>query len=145
MAERHDFLVEIGTEELPPKALRKLAEAFARGLEEAFAEAGLAHGAVRPFATPRRLAVLVDGLAAKQDDREIERRGPPQKIAYDNEGNPTRAARAFAEKCGIAVADIEKDGTGKDARLIWRGIEKGQTAASLLPAKIGRASCRERV
>ncbi len=136
MAERHDFLVEIGTEELPPKALRKLSEAFARGLEEAFAEAGLAHGAVKPFATPRRLAVLVEGLAAKQDDRDVERRGPPRKVAYDNNGNPTRAATAFAEKCGIAVADIEKDGAGKDARLIWRGIEKGQTAASLLPAMV---------
>ena len=104
MAEQHDFLVEIGTEELPPKALRDLSVAFARGLVDALAEAGLAHGAVSPFATPRRLAVLVEGLAAKQADREAERRGPPLKVAYDKDGNPTRAATAFAEKCGIAVA-----------------------------------------
>ena len=136
MAEQHDFLVEIGTEELPPKALRNLSEAFAHGLVGAFAEAGLAHGAVSPYATPRRLAVLVEGLASKQADREVERRGPPRKVAYDKNGNPTKAATAFAEKCGIAVADIEKDGPGKDARLIWRGIEKGRTAASILPAMV---------
>lgn len=136
MAEQQDFLVEIGTEELPPTALRNLSEAFARRLEDALAEAGLAHGTVSPFATPRRLAVLVEGLAAKQADREIERRGPPCKVAYDKNGKPTRAAMAFAEKCGIAVTDIEKDGTGKDARLIWRGIEQGRTAASLLPAMV---------
>ncbi|MCH8959034.1 MAG: glycine--tRNA ligase subunit beta [Proteobacteria bacterium] len=136
MAEQHDFLVEIGTEELPPKALRNLSEAFAHGLVGAFAEAGLAHGAVSPYATPRRLAVLVEGLASKQADREVKRRGPPRKVAYDKNGNPTKAATAFAEKCGIAVADIEKDGPGKDARLIWRGIEKGRTAASILPAMV---------
>ncbi len=136
MAEQHDFLVEIGTEELPPKALRNLSEAFAHGLVGAFAEAGLAHGAVSPYATPRRLAVLVEGLASKQADREVERRGPPRKVAYDKNGNPTKAATAFAEKCGIAVADIEKDGPGKDARLIWRGIEKGRTAASILPTMV---------
>ncbi len=136
MADQHDFLVEIGTEELPPKALRNLSLAFARGLEDAFAEAGLTHGVVSPYATPRRLAVLVEDLATKQADREVERRGPPLKVAFDKNGKPTRAATAFAEKCGVAIADIENDGPGKDARLIWRGIEKGQTAANLLPAMV---------
>ena len=109
---------------------------FARGMEDALAEAGLTHGTISPFATPRRLAVLVEGLIAKQDDREVERRGPPVRVAYDQDGKPTKAALAFAEKCGIAANDIEKDGAGDGARLVWRGTEKGQTAASLLPAMV---------
>ena len=83
-----DFLVEIGTEELPPKALRGLLDAFAKGLAERLSEHRLEHGAVRAFGSPRRLAVLVEGLADKQPDRKVSQKGPPTRIAFDDAGNP---------------------------------------------------------
>ncbi len=133
MADKQDFLVEIGTEELPPKALHGLSLAFAKNLELALADAGLSHAAVRPFASPRRLAIRVDALQLRQPDREVEHRGPPLKVAYDDDGNPTRAATSFAKKCGAPLEKIEQENSGKDPRLIWRGVQKGRTAAEMLP------------
>ena len=82
-AASRDFLVEIGTEELPPKSLLALATAFADGIAKGLTEAGLSHKAVEKFATPRRLAVRVRKLVERQPDRAIERRGPPLKAAFD--------------------------------------------------------------
>ena len=96
MADKADFLVEIGTEELPPKALRRLAQAFANGVRTGIAKCELPHGDVRWYATPRRLAVLVQELATAQADRNMERRGPAIAAAFDEEGIPTKAAQGFA-------------------------------------------------
>ena len=95
MADR-DLLIEIGTEELPPKALHGLAEAFRTGVLAGLDRAELTHGEVREFATPRRLAVLVRQVADRQADKAVERRGPALRAAYDAEGRPTQAALGFA-------------------------------------------------
>jgi glycyl-tRNA synthetase beta chain len=93
-----DFLVEIGTEELPPLALPELERAFADGLRAGLKEAALSHGEVRTFATPRRLAVLVRDLASAQSAQSIRLKGPPVNAAYGKDGAPTPAALKFAEK-----------------------------------------------
>jgi glycyl-tRNA synthetase beta chain len=99
MAEQADFLVEVGTEELPPKALPALAAAFRASVASGLAQARLAHGELRTFATPRRLAVGVAAVTLRQPDIESELRGPPVLAAFDDAGKPTRAALAFAAKC----------------------------------------------
>lgn len=132
-AASRDFLIEIGTEELPPKSLLALATAFADGIAKGLAEAGLSHKAVEKFATPRRLAVRVRKLVERQPDRAIERRGPPLKAAFDAQGAPTQAALAFAKSCGIEVSALERLETPKGAWLVHRGTEAGASTMSLLP------------
>ena len=102
-------------------------------------EAGLAHGELLLYATPRRLAVRVQALSSRQPDREIELRGPPAKIAFDADGKPTKAAEAFARKCGVTVDDLQKIETDKGAWLIHRGTETGQPAQALLPGIVSTA------
>ncbi|HEX9772491.1 MAG TPA: glycine--tRNA ligase subunit beta [Steroidobacteraceae bacterium] len=130
---RRDFLVEIGTEELPPKSLLALADAFATGVGRGLDEAGLAHGAIERFGTPRRLAVRVRRLAGKQADRAVERRGPPVTAAFDPAGAPTQAALAFARGCGVEVAALSRVETPKGAWLVHRGVATGAAAPTLLP------------
>jgi glycyl-tRNA synthetase beta chain len=139
MSEPRDFLAEIGTEELPPKALLRLADAFAAGVAAGLKKAGLTHGAVRRYATPRRLAVLIEGLAAAQPDRTLERRGPALAAAFDEEGCPTQAALGFARSCGIAVEQLEKQESAKGAWLVFRTTEPGRPTAELLPGIVERA------
>jgi glycyl-tRNA synthetase beta chain len=127
-----DFLVEIGTEELPPKALKELMLAFARNVEEGLARQRLAHQGITPFASPRRLAVLVAGLSKSQPERELEQKGPPVSVAFDARGTPTAAARAFAEKCGVPVGALGRTSTPKGEWLSCRVVEAGQSAAVLL-------------
>ena len=127
------LLIEIGTEELPPKALRGLSEALARELCAGLEGARLAFGGATPYATPRRLAVRVDEVACSQPGREIERRGPRLDIAFDAEGNPTPAALGFARSCGVSVEALAPLETDKGARLAWRSIQEGEAAAALLP------------
>ncbi len=134
-----DFLVEIGTEELPPKALRTLMEAFANALESAVDDARLGHGAVRPYASPRRLAVLIVKLELAQEDRKSTQKGPPVKVAFDDDGNPTPAAMAFAKKCGVEVDALEREKTDKGEWLVSEVVEKGRRAAELMPELIERA------
>ena len=107
------FLVEIGTEELPPKALRSLAESFAANVTAELDNAGLAHGKVEWFAAPRRLALKVANLAAAQADREVEKRGPAIAQAFDAEGKPSKAAEGWARGCGITVDQAERLTTDK--------------------------------
>ena len=130
---RSNFLVELGTEELPPKALRTLAEAFTAGIQKGLEQAPLSHGEILSYATPRRLAVKVLGLQQQQEDKRVTLKGPPVKVAFDSDGNPGRAAISFAEKCGVAVQDLEQEDTPKGAWLVYHGVEKGQDAANLLP------------
>ncbi|MGH8314597.1 MAG: glycine--tRNA ligase subunit beta, partial [Steroidobacterales bacterium] len=89
-----DFLIEIGTEELPPRALAELAAAFADGVQKGLVAARLEHAPAVPFATPRRLALLVPAVAVRQPDQDIKRRGPPVSAAFDADGKPTKAALA---------------------------------------------------
>jgi glycyl-tRNA synthetase beta chain len=135
-----DFLVELGTEELPPKALHTLELAFAEGLTSRLRELGLAHGAVESFATPRRLAVLVRRLRLTQPDQQIARRGPPRTASYDAAGAPTRAALAFAASCGVAVEALssERDAKGNEY-LRFQGVRSGASTMSLLPALVQAA------
>ena len=134
-----DLLVEIGTEELPPKALRGLMDAFAANLESGIDEARLGHGALHAYASPRRLAVLVEALAAGQEDRRVSQKGPPVSVAFDDDGNPQPPATAFAKKCGVEVADLGRIETDKGAWLVAESVEKGRPTAELLPGLIEKA------
>jgi glycyl-tRNA synthetase beta chain len=131
--QKQDFLVELGTEELPPTALRGLDLAFASGVQTGLDKAGLIHGDIVSFATPRRLAVWVKRLIARQPDQAIKRRGPPVNAAFDAAGQPTRAALAFAESCGVAVDALQKLDEGKGSFLFFIGTKPGAAAAELLP------------
>jgi glycyl-tRNA synthetase beta chain len=139
MSTSRDFLVEIGTEELPPKSLTALAAAFAEGIEKGVVDAGLKRGAVERFATPRRLAVRVRRLAERQPDRAVERRGPPVRAAFDAQGTPTQAALAFAKGCGVEVSALERLETPKGEWLVHRATEAGATTESLLPGIVQAA------
>ena len=133
------FLVEIGTEELPPKALRSLAEAFAAHVTAELDSAGLAHGEVSWFASPRRLALSVANLAAAQPDREVEKRGPAIAAAFDADGNATKAAEGWARGNGITVDQAERLSTDKGEWLVHRALVKGESAQALLPAMVNSA------
>jgi glycyl-tRNA synthetase beta chain len=132
MSNTADFLVELGTEELPPKALQTLRDAFANGISKGLAEARLGHDEILSYATPRRLAVLVQALEKKQPAQTIENRGPPTKLAYDESGQPTKAATAFAAKCGIQVSDLDTISTDKGEWLFYKGEVAGKPASQLL-------------
>jgi len=139
MSKAEDFLVEIGTEELPPKALRSLMVAFGEKLVAGIDDVRLSHGETKAFASPRRLAVLVTDLAARQQDRKVEQKGPPVKIAFDDDGKPTPAATAFARKCGVDVAELGRNKTDKGEWLAFESVEKGKAVADLLPGLIENA------
>jgi glycyl-tRNA synthetase beta chain len=135
----HDFLVEIGTEELPPKALLSLQDAFVGAFRAALEKAGLGHGEVKGFATPRRLAVRVLRLAAAQPEQHLKRRGPPLSGAFDAAGAPTRAALAFAQSCGTTVDALQRLDEGKGSFLFFVGARAGQAATALLPGIVQAA------
>src|SRR5437762_9205876 len=132
-SERHGFLLGIGTEELPPGALRSLEEALVAGLAAGLHKAGLAHGELAGFATPRRLAVRAKRLAARQPEQHVKRRGPPLAAAFGPGGEPTRAALAFAESCGTRVEALEQLDEGKGKFLFFIGTKPGERAIDLLP------------
>jgi glycyl-tRNA synthetase beta chain len=142
MAEAADLLVEIGTEELPPKSLRGLSEAFGEALCERLESRMLGSHEHSVYATPRRLAVLVRDVPLSQPDRDIERRGPALDAAFDAEGNPTKAAQGFARSCGVEVAQLERLETADGGWLLFRSTEVGESTASLLPAIIEEALTR---
>jgi glycyl-tRNA synthetase beta chain len=136
---RHDFLVEIGAEEMPPRSLVALGEAFRDGLVDGLGAAGLSHGAVQAYFTPRRLAVYVQKLLDRQPEQRIERRGPPVSAAFDAAGKPTRAATAFAESCGVAVESLTRIQDNKGEFLFCRTTRAGEPAAKLLPGVVQAA------
>ncbi|HSN52224.1 MAG TPA: glycine--tRNA ligase subunit beta, partial [Woeseiaceae bacterium] len=127
------------TEELPPKALRGLMDAFAANLGNELGEARLGHGALHGYASPRRLAVIVDSLAAGQEDRRVSQKGPPVSVAYDDDGKPLPPATAFASKCGVDVTALQRMETDKGAWLVAETVEQGRTTAELLPALVEKA------
>ena len=139
MSGEQDLLVEVGTEELPPKALRRLMEAFAEAILAGLDDARLAHGVARSFGSPRRLAVSVADVVASQDDREVTHRGPPVSVAFDDAGEPTRAAEAFAKKCGVELDALAREKTDAGEWLVHGATEKGQPAAALIPGIVRSA------
>lgn len=128
-----DFLVEIGTEELPPKALKKLSESFAQGIESGLQQASLAYESCELFAAPRRLAVRINGLATQQADIQIEKRGPAINAAFDADGKPTKALQGFARSCGAEPEQLEKMETDKGTWLVYRSTQAGKATSDLLP------------
>lgn len=126
------FLVEIGTEELPPKSLRTLAESFAANFIEQLDNANLEHGEVLWYASPRRLALKVLNLNDTQPDSQIVKRGPAVSAAFDQAGNPTKAAEGWARGCGITVDQAERIQTDKGEWLSFTQNQKGQPVVNLL-------------
>ena len=134
-----DFLVEVGTEELPPLALPELEAAFAEGIRKGLGEAALSHGEIRSFATPRRLAVLVRDLADMQQVQSIKLKGPPVSAAFGKDGAPTPAALKFAEKCGVDVGGLKRVTEGKGEFLFFEGSKPGQKTGGLLAGIVQRS------
>jgi len=129
----NDLLFEIGTEELPPMALSRLAKALADGVEAGLTQAKLEFDSIQHYASPRRLAFIVKDLSAEQPDVDSERRGPAVAVAFDEAGEPTKAMQGFARSCGADVNDLEKLETDKGAWFIYRSVVKGKPLTELLP------------
>lgn len=127
-----NLLIELGTEELPPKALRKLAQAFATNFEAELKSADLSYSQINWFASPRRLAIKVTELVAKQADKIVEKRGPAIKAAFDQDGNPTKAALGWARGCGIEIEQAEQLETEKGAWLLHKAEVTGQNIEALV-------------
>ena len=127
-----DFLFELGTEELPPVALPDLERALTEGVRNGLAAAGLPHGEIVSYAAPRRLAILVRDLAEQQPEQLLKRRGPPVSAAFDKTGQPTRAATAFAESCGVNIDSLGRVTEGKGEFLYFEGSKPGAPTNSLL-------------
>ena len=134
-----NFLVEIGTEELPPKALKTLATSFADNVEAELNQAGLSFDKIEWFAAPRRLAVKVLNLATQQPSKEIEKRGPAVSAAFDAESKPTKAAEGWARGCGITVDQAERIATDKGEWLVHRAKIEGQPTKNLLNGIVANA------
>ena len=135
------LLIELGTEELPPKALDELANAFRDGVAAGLSKRGIAHTAhsVRALHSPRRLAVWIEDVALQQPEQKLERRGPAANAAFDASGTPTKALIGFAHSCGVTVEQLEKIDTDKGAWLVHRAVKPGEPTATLLPQIVEEA------
>jgi glycyl-tRNA synthetase beta chain len=135
------LLIELGTEELPPKALDELANAFRDGVAAGLSKRGIAHTAhsVRALHSPRRLAVWIEDVALQQPEQKLERRGPAANAAFDASGPPTKALIGFAHSCGVTVEQLEKIDTDKGAWFVHRAVKPGEATAALLPQIIEEA------
>ena len=129
-----NLLFELGTEELPPVALKKLSDALTREFLKGLDDAAIEYGEVTAYCSPRRLALLVRDCATAQPERYLERRGPALKAAFDADGQPTRAAEGFAASCGTTVDQLQRLETDKGSWLVYNVHQPGQSAAALLPA-----------
>lgn len=138
MSDTRDLLIEIGTEELPPKALEGLSEAFSSAICGGLEQQEIAYNIATPYATPRRLAVLLKGVATFQPDREIERRGPALAAAF-KDGKPSPALLGFARSCGVEVEALSKLETDKGSWFVYRSLQKGQATEKLVPAIVEAA------
>lgn len=137
-----DLLIELGTEELPPKSLAALSAALVDELRREFAAAQLSHGKLTPYATPRRLAVWVRALSEQQPDIQQQRRGPALQAAFDTHGNPTKAAQGFARSVGVTVADLQTLETDKGSWLCYSETQRGKHCRDLLAGLITAALAR---
>ncbi|MDY6978310.1 MAG: glycine--tRNA ligase subunit beta [Pseudomonadota bacterium] len=134
-----DLLIEIGTEELPPRALQTLCNAFAEGVRHGLQENHLGSPDIHQYATPRRLALLIKALPTSTPDRTIEQHGPPVSAAFDDEGQPTKAAQGFARKCGVSVEELQNEETDKGSRLVYRATRPGEPTARFIPEIVRQA------
>jgi glycyl-tRNA synthetase beta chain len=128
-----NFLIELGTEELPPKALRTLKNAFADGILDRLKKAGVKFESSERFGAPRRLALTITALQLTQPDEIIERRGPAIAGAYDKEGKPTKACEGFARSCGVNVEELTQLETDKGTYVVFNGTKAGKATKDLLP------------
>jgi len=135
-------IIELGTEELPPKALLNLSLAFTRELTQSLSDAGLPATEVESFATPRRLGILLRDVTLQQADQKIEKRGPALQAAFDADGNATKAANGFARGCGVAVSELQQKETDKGTWLYFEQNQPGQSLSDLLPDMISQALTR---
>ena len=133
MSNTADLLFELGTEELPPVALKRLSEALTTEFDAGLEQANLEHGEVTAFATPRRLGLLITDCSLNQPDREIERRGPALQAAFDSSGKATKAAEGFARSCGTSVEQLSIIKNDKGDWLTFLLKERGKPASVLLP------------
>ncbi len=134
-----DCIIELGTEELPPKALLKLSQAFSDGVINGLSEVGLQAQTVESFATPRRLAILLRDIPEQQPDQHIEKRGPALQAAFDDTGCATKAALGFAKSCGVDISQLAQKETDKGSWLYFQRHEPGKTLAELLPDIVATA------
>ena len=136
-----DLLFELGTEELPPKALMSLSAALADGMQKGLRENKLGFDEVQSFAAPRRLAVIIKDIDIRSPDNEVVSWGPPMKVAFDSEGDATKAAQAFARKNGLELTDLSNNvaSDGKQDKLCVRRFESGKATTSLLGEIISQA------
>ncbi len=136
---KDNLLVELGTEELPPKSLKALAVAFAENIQQSLQEAEFEFNSVKWFATPRRLAVYVEEVSYTQPDRIVEKRGPAVNAAFDENGNPTKAAQGWARSNGIEVEDAQRLVTDKGEWLLHKAEIEGQSLRIVLSDMVANA------
>lgn len=139
MTTQRDLLIEIGTEELPPKALRRMRDALQASLDALLDENRLAHGSSHAYATPRRLAMLIRDVPVAQPDREVTKRGPALKAAFDADGKPTKPAEGFARSCGVTVSELDELQTDKGSWLVYHSTETGQASSKVIPGLLEKA------
>ena len=133
------LLIELGTEELPPKSLKSLATAFYQSIKTQLESNDLGYSDIKWFATPRRLAIQVYDLVDKQQDKVVEKRGPAVNVAFDSEGNPSKAAQGWARSNSIAIEQAERLVTDKGEWLLHRATVAGKTVAELVPGMVTTA------
>ncbi|MGM0525922.1 MAG: glycine--tRNA ligase subunit beta [Pseudomonadota bacterium] len=134
-----NLLIEVGTEELPPKSLKLLGDSFAQGVAKGLKESGLAYSSIKALATPRRLAVAVEQLEAEQQDKTVEKRGPSVDVAFDDTGKPTKAAEGWARSNGITVDQAQRLKTDKGEWLLHKAEVKGEKLDAILPGIVESA------
>lgn len=133
-----DFLFELGTEELPPKALRSLAESLLNSVETQLKDAKVSFGGAKWFASPRRLSFIIKDLVESQEDIVVEKQGPLISIAY-KDGEPTKVAIGFANSCGVELDQLDRIETSKGDKLFYKTTQSGQPTTSLLQEIITKA------
>ena len=136
---KETLLIELGTEELPPKVLKKLATTFLEQIKIQLDSAELSHEKIKWFATPRRIAVLISALEGQQADKIIEKRGPAINVAFDANGNASKAAMGWARSNGIEVEQAERLITDKGEWLLYRSTQAGKSVAQLIPEMVSIA------
>ncbi|MEX2488848.1 MAG: glycine--tRNA ligase subunit beta [Pseudomonadales bacterium] len=137
--ETRDLLVEIGTEELPPKSLKRLLTDLQTNVGQELSRANFSFDEIKGYATPRRLAVLIKALPSSQPQQQTEKRGPAVTAAFDEAGHPTKAAEGFARSCGVSVGDLERMETDKGEWLVFRETKPGQSIESLIENIVSNA------
>ncbi|MDF2940240.1 MAG: glyS [Gammaproteobacteria bacterium] len=133
MNQHSDFLIEIGTEELPPKLLREITESFASNLASSLKAAGLDYAETSIFAAPRRIAVMVKALSSKQPEQHIEKKGPAKQSAFDLEGKPTKALQGFLASCNTTLDKLTTVSTDKGEWFLYQSVQAGKDTQDLLP------------